>query len=137
MTPPANGNGSRERLVIDRINRAILNFIRKKGGAKSGPLVCDAAGLKLMDGEQPAWSVAWGDVVRITALQYPGFVGDTITLAIEAKDHSRVVNEEQAGWAELVASLPAHLPGARRHEEWALELIAGGRDAKVAVFARA
>jgi hypothetical protein len=124
-------------VVIDRINRAILNFIRRKGGAKLGPLVSDAVGLKLMDGERPAWSVAWRDVVRITALQYPGFVGDTITLIIEAKDQSHVVNEEQPGWEDLVSTLPAHLPGAARHEEWALALIAGGPDAKVSVFARA
>lgn len=134
--PWASGSGSEWQMVVDRINRAILNLIRKKGAAKRGTLVADATGVRLMDGATARWSIAWNDVQRITALQYPGFVGDTVTLTIEADGDAHIISEEQDGWADAVAALSKHLPGAIRHEEWGLALVAGGAEATVTVFQR-
>lgn len=123
-------------MVVDRINRAILNFIRKKSGVRLGPVIADASGLKLMDGENAAWTIAWRDIVRITALRSPGFVGDTIILTIEAEGESRIVSEEQSGWSALAQALPTHLPGALQHKDWVLPLVAGGEQARVTVYER-
>lgn len=123
--------------AINRINDAILSHIRGKSGEAMGPIVVDGEGVRLMEGDKPRWSIPWRDVVRITALWNPGFVGETMLATIEATGQSQFVAEEQEGWAEFARSLPAHLPGALPFEQWSLRLVAGGDEATVAVYERA
>ena len=123
--------------VINRINDALLAHIRRKSGEAMGPIVVDGEGVRVMDGDTPRWSIAWQDVVRITALWNPGFVGETMLATIEATGQSQFVAEEQGGWAEFASSLPAHLAGALPFEQWSLRLVAGGNEALVAVYERA
>lgn len=122
--------------AINRVNDALIARIRRKSGAPTGPIVIGAEGVRLMDGGTPAWSIAWSDVVRITALWHPSFVGETMLATIEATGQAQVVAEEHAGWAEFAAALPAHLPGALPFEQWSLRLVAGGDEATITVFER-
>jgi hypothetical protein len=122
--------------AINRINDALLAHIRRKSGKATGLIVVDGDGVRLMDGDKARWSIAWRDVVRITALWNPGFVGETLLATIEATGRSQFLAEEQEGWAEFAASLPAHLPAALPFELWSLRLVAGGDEANVAVYER-
>jgi len=89
-----------------------------------------------MDGDKPRWAIAWRDVVRITALWNPGFVGETMLVTIEATGQSQFVGEEQDGWAEFARGLSGHLAGALPFEQWSLQLVAGGDEATVTVYER-
>lgn len=122
--------------MINRINDALLAHVRRKAGAAMGPIVVDDEGVALMRGEEPAWTIAWSDIERITALWHPNFVGETMLLTIEATGQSQVVAEEHAQWSEFAESLPAHLPGALPFAQWSLQLVAGGDEATVTVFER-
>ena len=123
-------------MVINRINDAILAFIRKRSGAAAGPIVVDSEGVRLMDGQKPSWLIAWREIVRVTALWHPGFIGETMLAIIETDGQSQFVAEEQAGWAEFAASLPVHLPGALPFTQWSLRLVAGGDEATVTIYER-
>ncbi len=46
------------------------------------------------------------------------------------------MTEEHGGWSEVVAALHNYLPQAVKYEAWALELLARGEDATVAVYER-
>lgn len=120
-------------MVTDRINRAILGYIHRKAGT-DGPVVFDGERITLMHGDRQVWSVGWAEIVSVTALQTPGWVGDTITLTIEAAGQTRFVSEVMAGWPELLAALPEQLPGGLPYEQWALALLAGGPEATVSVY---
>jgi hypothetical protein len=124
--------------IINRINDALLRYIRKRSGAVMGPIVSDGEGVRLMrDATTMAWSIPWRNVVRITALWHPSFVGETMLVAIEADEQSQPVSEEHEGWASFVESLPVHLSGALPFPEWSLKLVAGGDEATVTVYERA
>lgn len=63
-----------------------------------------------MDGD-PRWSIAWCEVVRITALWNPGFVGETMLATIEATGQSRFVQRSKTAAPEPRTGAPHHPQG--------------------------
>ena len=123
--------------VVDQINRWVMKIIRRKRGEVMGPIVCDAGGVRLQNEATVVWTIPWPEIVRVTAFKYPSYVGDTITLIIEAENvDSHALSEDLSGWSEMLAALPEHLTGARKYEEWILELIKAPDDARMTVWER-
>jgi hypothetical protein len=59
----------------------------------------------------------WSDIVRVWAFKRDLFAVDLVCLRFEANgDRAYEVNEEMAGWTELVAALPERIPGSLSRE---------------------
>jgi hypothetical protein len=61
-------------------------------------------------------SIAWSDVLRVTAFKRDRLIVDCICMAIATKDGTTEVNEEMAGWEAFTEALPRYLPGSM---QWA------------------
>jgi hypothetical protein len=123
-------------LVIDRINKLIVDFIRKKSGNPTVQLLASEEGIFAVSSGKTVWSTLWPDISSVRAMQHPGFVGDTLVLIIEASGTSRLVSEDQEGWSDVVRSLPAYLPNAKAFEHWSLQLLANEAGSSVDVYQR-
>lgn len=65
------------------------------------------------------YSMGWSDIVRVVAFKRDLLAVDCICLHLVTEDGATLeVNEEMAGWEELTAALPTHLPGAIKWSEW-------------------
>jgi hypothetical protein len=125
-------------VVVDRINRALLKFIRRSSRATAGEIRFDAGGIGVVSDANPVWTAAWSDIQRIVAFRTAGFVGEDLVLAIEVlSSETHLVSEGQAGWKELTAALPLHLAGAQPYEVWALRVAFDADAEPVTVFDRA
>jgi hypothetical protein len=79
----------------------------------------DAAGFAVSQTSRttPLLSVAWSDVLRVTAFKRDWLIVDCICMAIATKDGRTIeVDEEMAGWEVFTEALPQYLPGSR---QWA------------------
>lgn len=80
-------------------------------------VVIDDVGLQLADATgapaKPTVRLAWADVTRATAYKRDLFSVDLVCLLFESADGRWIeVDEELAGWHELLETLPRALPGA-------------------------
>ena len=67
----------------------------------------------------PSSEMHWSEVQRVTAFKRDCFVVDCICLVIGARDDTAIeINEEMAGWQELVEALPDYLPGCKPWHLW-------------------
>jgi len=62
--------------------------------------------------------VRWSDVGRVVAFKRDVLAYDLICCVVEGSHSIVELNEEMAGWDELMMALPRFLPGARKPEEW-------------------
>jgi hypothetical protein len=127
-----------EMSLVDRVRSWIGANFRRGDRAPQGPIACDDAGIALMDGEKPAWSLPWSRITRINAFRYPGYVGDAVTLVFEGNGiDPHALCEEMSGWQELLVAIPHRLVGALPPEQWYVQLIAQGPNGTMRVFERA
>jgi hypothetical protein len=125
-------------VVVDRINRAFMKFIRRSSRATTGDIRFDANGISVVADADLVWTAPWSDIRRVVAFRTAGFVGEDLVLAIESLSReTRLVSEGQAGWKELTAALPLHLAGAQPYEGWALRVAFDADADPVTVFDRA
>lgn len=124
-------------MVVDRINRAILKFIRRRSGANSGDICFDASGISVVTGADTLWTMPWSDIRRIVGFRSAGFIGEDLVLAIESlSSETRLVYEGQDGWKSLTSELPRHLAGAQPYENWALRVAFDADAEPITVFER-
>ena len=121
-------------MVIDRINRALMKLIRRRAGSEF-TIHLNSSGVQALDGSATCWSMQWSEIRRVTAFRSAGFLGESLVLALESRDDTRLVTEEHPGWHELIAAIPEYLSGAMRYERWALD-VAWGDDSSLTVYAR-
>lgn len=127
---------NRQDVVIDRINRAVMKLIARRAGSRAGILHVDDAGVRAVVGSDTRWSIPWSEVKRVIAFRSAGFVGDSLVLAIEGNDETRLATEDQPGWHELVVALPKRLEGATQYQHWAPSVVSGDEENPFIVFAR-
>ncbi|MFO0812521.1 MAG: hypothetical protein U0796_04850 [Gemmatales bacterium] len=77
----------------------------------------DAAGITVTrkrPASEPAYFVAWSNIVRVVAFKRDLFTVDCICLAFAMADGMTTeVNEEMEGWEALAEALPEYLPGSK------------------------
>ena len=66
----------------------------------------------------PGACLDWSDVRRVSAYKRDLLTTDLVCLSFEGTSDSLEVNEEMAGWKELVDALPELLPGSLAYGEW-------------------
>jgi hypothetical protein len=113
-----------DRWIQPRVTQRWINKTLKK--IQSGKLTpapkqsnwtisLDAAGFTISQVKRasvPALSIAWADVLRVTAFKCDLFTVDCICMAITAKDETVLeVNEDMVGWEAFTEALPNFLPG--------------------------
>src|SRR5215472_15630958 len=63
--------------------------------------------------------VAWNDVKRVRAFKKDCFAVDSMRMIFESQTGKWYeVQEEMAGWQQLIETLPKYLPGALNMGEW-------------------
>lgn len=62
--------------------------------------------------------LGWEEIEEVWAYKRDLFTVDQICLDIKGEDVEIFVTEDIPGWAELIAALPAGLPGCLSQEEW-------------------
>jgi hypothetical protein len=100
---------------IDRINRAILRRI-----TRSSPVHADATGVQV--GQGPLYP--YTDLRRAVAFFQSGFVGGTISLALEFDAKVVVISEADEAWAEVLSALDMNQRVLLPSREWRLALLA-------------
>jgi hypothetical protein len=81
----------------------------------------DATGFSVSrtGGTAPLLSVAWSDVLRLTAFKRDLLIVDCICMAIATRDGRTIeVNEEMVGWDAFTEALPRYLPGSGQWVDW-------------------
>lgn len=122
--------------MIDRINRAIVRWIRGRAGSRIDTVVSDTDGLKTCAGSSDVWSMRWSDIARITAYMDQQPVGDTIVLVFDNGTERHVITEELVGWNDLTRVLPDVLAGAVPFATWATWVTAHPQPESFEVFQR-
>lgn len=122
--------------MIDRINQALLRWIRRRGGVRIDSVLVSRDSLKGCAGSGTVWEMTWKQMLRVTAYMNEEFVGDTMVLVFESAADQRVVTEDLAGWSELTRVLPEHLPGAAAFASWAPAVTAHHAQEAIIVFQR-
>jgi hypothetical protein len=121
--------GAYKRLILPRVTRRWITRTLEKIRAgdyvppakrSDGGISFDAGGFsvhRVRPSPSRLYSVAWSDVLRVTAYKRDHLIVDCICLAIDTTDGTTAeVNEEMEGWEALVAALPEYLPGSK---QWA------------------
>jgi hypothetical protein len=95
----------------------VAKAFRGFGAPRPRPAVhIDGTGIGLaLDPSQPDTitpAISWSEVRRVVAFKRDLLAVDLVCLWFEGPDsHACEVNEEMAGWGELLDSLPEYLPG--------------------------
>ena len=110
--------------MMDRINRAVLRWIRHRAGPAVDTVVFDSLRLTGRSGSKDAWSMPWRQVKRVSAYMNEELIGNTLVLVFESDSEQRAVAEDQSGWSELTTRLPELLPGAAAYASWAPWVVA-------------
>jgi hypothetical protein len=113
-----------DRWIQPRITRRwVRNTLKRIQTGKLAPrpkqsdygISVDAAGFAVSQTRPtPAllFSIAWSDVLRVTAFKRDWLTVDCICMAIATKDGTTTeLNEEMAGWEAFTEALPRYLPG--------------------------
>jgi hypothetical protein len=109
---------------VDRINRAILRRVAPASGVS-----WDGSGIQLASGQR----YRCADLQRAVAFSRPGFIGSTISLALESGGEVILVNETDDAWSPLLAALDADPRTLKRSREWLLVLVANP-DAQIEIL---
>jgi len=102
-----------------KVAKALMGF----GAPRPKPAIhVDRVGFGLaLDPAEPdriTPAVSWAEVQRVVAFKRDLFAVDLVCLQIEfGDDRAWEVNEEMAGWGELLDSMPSVLPGCMTKDE--------------------
>lgn len=108
--------------LVDRVNRWILS--RTLGKAPMAALSLTPQSLVIRVGSDTPSSIPWNDISRIVVLTHDTYVPTDFRtmLIIWGEGHAVEINEEMAGWNDLVGELENFLPGSQPSGQWLLQI---------------
>jgi hypothetical protein len=106
--------------MFDKANQWLSRRIAENRARKQGRMSVDASGIEIVRPESTR-RIAWRNIVEVTAIRKPAFLGDNLGLNIRCEDETRhEVMEFDPAWQALIDGLKNHLPGSLPYAQWSL-----------------
>jgi hypothetical protein len=119
--------GYSKQLIFDKIERWRKRCLTELRDLRRGKVTVMETGLYIEKLNEKHF-VPWAQVVRIDAKKTDAFIGDTISLVMRSADGmSAAVAEFDPEWPQLLSAISESLPGSLPYQNWALQLVADGR----------